>query len=63
MISFHFFFISAWRNIKIAREISSRQIYDDIVFEKAGKGPIPKTYKTNPLKSEHRDIILSRKRD
>ncbi|XP_011505129.1 PREDICTED: mitochondrial inner membrane protein OXA1L [Ceratosolen solmsi marchali] len=56
-------FRDSWMNIKMARELNTRQIYDEIVFEKAGRGPVPKTYKINPIKSEHRDIILSKKRD
>lgn len=45
------FYHSAWTNMKISREIEDRQRYDEISFKRAGKGPIPKTYKYDPTKA------------
>lgn len=36
--------------MKITREIEDRQRYDEISFKRAGKGPIPKTFKYDPTK-------------
>lgn len=40
----------SWTNIKISRELADRQRVDEILFTKAGKGPIQKTYKYDPTK-------------
>lgn len=44
------YFISAWQNMKITKEIEERQRLDEIRFSKAGKGPLVKTYKYDPTK-------------
>lgn len=36
--------------MKVAREVNARARYDELVFEKAGQGPVPKTYKLDPTK-------------
>lgn len=36
--------------MKVAREVNARAQYDEIVFQKAGMGPVPKTYKFDPTK-------------
>ncbi|MPC63126.1 Mitochondrial inner membrane protein OXA1L [Portunus trituberculatus] len=42
--------ITAWKNMKIAREIEERHKYDEIRFKKAGTGPIVRTYRHDPTK-------------
>ena len=50
--------------MKVAREMNARVMYDETVFEKAGKGPVPKTYKYDPTKQHPlTSAILSKKRD
>ncbi|ODN02278.1 Mitochondrial inner membrane protein OXA1L [Orchesella cincta] len=39
-----------WTNMKISNEIEQRQRYDEISFKRAGRGPIPKTFKYDPTK-------------
>ncbi|KAL7306392.1 hypothetical protein TKK_0001813 [Trichogramma kaykai] len=56
-------FKDSWTNMKVAREASARNIYDETVFEKAGKGPVPKTYKYDPTKPRNPNVFLSKKRD
>lgn len=46
----------SWTNMKITREMADRQRVDEMIFTKAGKGPVQKTYKydpTKPLQSLH----------
>lgn len=59
------FIILAWTNMKVAREVNSRAQYDELVFEKAGQGPVPKTYKFDPTKVMQlpSNAILSKKKD
>ncbi|XP_058464593.1 mitochondrial inner membrane protein OXA1L [Malaya genurostris] len=38
----------SWTNMKITRELQERARADEIVFQKAGKGPLVKTYKYDP---------------
>ncbi|KAM3965411.1 OXA1L mitochondrial inner membrane protein [Aphomia sociella] len=40
----------SWTNIKISRELADRQRVDELIFTKAGKGPVQKTYKYDPTK-------------
>ncbi|XP_053611858.1 mitochondrial inner membrane protein OXA1L [Plodia interpunctella] len=40
----------SWTNIKISRELADRQRADEIIFTRAGKGPLQKTYKYDPTK-------------
>lgn len=40
----------SWTNIKISRELAERQRIDEMIFTKAGKGPLQKTYKFDPTK-------------
>ncbi|XP_013183694.1 mitochondrial inner membrane protein OXA1L [Amyelois transitella] len=40
----------SWTNIKISRELADRQRADEIIFTRAGKGPLQKTYKQDPTK-------------
>jgi len=36
--------------MKITKELEDRDRYDEAMFNRAGKGPIPKTYKYDPTK-------------
>ncbi|XP_014219856.1 mitochondrial inner membrane protein OXA1L [Copidosoma floridanum] len=53
-------FKDSWRNIKVARDVGDREMYDSLVFTKAGKGPIPKTYKFDPTKPHPASIIQNK---
>ncbi|XP_052860283.1 mitochondrial inner membrane protein OXA1L [Anopheles cruzii] len=41
----------SWTNMKISRELEERARIDEIRFQKAGKGPLVKTYKYDPTAS------------
>ncbi|OXU26812.1 hypothetical protein TSAR_005043 [Trichomalopsis sarcophagae] len=57
-------FKDSWTNLKVARELTARDIYDENMFEKAGKGAVPKTFKYDPTKRHPvTNTILSKKRD
>jgi YidC/Oxa1 family membrane protein insertase len=40
----------SWTNMKISKELSERQRVDEMIFTRAGKGPLQKTYKYDPTK-------------
>ncbi|VVD02064.1 unnamed protein product [Leptidea sinapis] len=40
----------SWTNMKISRDLADRQRVDEMIFTKAGKGPLQKTYKFDPTK-------------
>ncbi|KAJ2949522.1 hypothetical protein O0L34_g15443 [Tuta absoluta] len=40
----------SWTNVKISKELAERQRLDELIFTKAGKGPLQKTYKYDPTK-------------
>nr|CAD7462100.1 unnamed protein product [Timema tahoe] len=40
----------AWTNMKITKELEDRQRVDEIKFQRAGRGPIQKTYKYDPTR-------------
>lgn len=40
----------SWTNMKITRELEERKRIDDIIFQRAAKGAIQKTYKYDPTK-------------
>ncbi|ENN72201.1 mitochondrial inner membrane protein OXA1L isoform X2 [Dendroctonus ponderosae] len=40
----------SWTNIKITRELEERRKLDELQFQRAGKGPVTKTYKYDPTK-------------
>lgn len=40
----------SWTNIKISKNLAERQRIDEMIFTKAGKGPLQKTYKFDPTK-------------
>lgn len=40
----------SWTNMKISKELAERQRVDEMIFTKAGKGPLQKTYKHDPTK-------------
>lgn len=42
--------------MKISKEIEDRQRYDELSFKRAGKGPIPKTFKYDPTKVSKESI-------
>lgn len=45
----------SWTNIKITQELEERSRLDEFQFQKAGKGPIVKTYKFDPTKVKAAD--------
>lgn len=47
--------------MKLAREMTDRQQLDRIQFNKAGRGPIEKTYAYNPIKEHLKKEILAKK--
>lgn len=40
----------SWTNLKITRELEERRRLDELQFQRAGKGPVVKTYKYDPTK-------------
>ncbi|CAG9864608.1 unnamed protein product [Phyllotreta striolata] len=40
----------SWENMKIAKELEERRKLDELYFQRAGRGPMVKTYKHNPTK-------------
>ncbi|XP_041980518.1 mitochondrial inner membrane protein OXA1L [Aricia agestis] len=40
----------SWTNMKLSRDLADRQRIDEMIFTKAGKGPIQKTFKYDPTK-------------
>lgn len=40
----------SWRNVQITKELEDRQRFDELQFQKAGRGPIVKTYKHDPTR-------------
>lgn len=40
----------SWTNIKITRDLEDRKRLDDLQFQRAGKGPMVKTFKYDPTK-------------
>ncbi|XP_049828225.1 mitochondrial inner membrane protein OXA1L isoform X1 [Schistocerca gregaria] len=43
-------FKESWRNVQITKELEDRQRFDEVQFQKAGRGPIVKTYKHDPTR-------------
>lgn len=41
---------TAWTNLKLSKELEERKRLDEIQFQRAGKGPVVKTYKYDPTK-------------
>lgn len=52
----------SWENIKISRELEERKRIDDIVFQKAAKGAIQKTYKYDPTKPRPSNVAFEAKK-
>jgi YidC/Oxa1 family membrane protein insertase len=52
----------SWTNMKITREIEERRRIDDIIFQKAAKGALQKTYKYDPTKAKPANAIEAKKR-
>lgn len=52
---FKMFFFLAWENIKITKQLEERKRLDELYFQRAGKGPIVKTYKYDPTKQASSD--------
>jgi hypothetical protein len=55
-------YVTAWTNMKITKELEDRQRFDEIQFQKSGRGPVPKTYKFDPTR-QSRDAVAAKKRD
>ncbi|KRT86216.1 hypothetical protein AMK59_2748 [Oryctes borbonicus] len=45
----------SWTNLKITRELEERRRLDELQFQRAGKGPVVKTYKYDPTKQTAKD--------
>ncbi|XP_012269063.2 mitochondrial inner membrane protein OXA1L [Athalia rosae] len=52
----------AWGNMKVVREVSDRGQMDHLQFERAGREPIPKTYKYDPTKQRPSITQIAAKR-
>lgn len=52
----------SWTNMKITRELEERRRVDDIVFQKAAKGAVQKTYKYDPTKPRPASAFETKKR-
>lgn len=52
----------SWTNMKITRELEERRRVDEIVFQRAAKGAIQKTYKYDPTKPRPANAMEARKR-
>nr|CAD7202441.1 unnamed protein product [Timema douglasi] len=55
----------SWTNLKITKELEERQRVDEIKFQRAGRGPIQKTYKYDPTQptSSKDPIVTAKNRD
>ncbi|KDR14241.1 mitochondrial inner membrane protein OXA1L [Zootermopsis nevadensis] len=58
----------SWTNMKITKELEDRHRYDELQFQRAGRGPIQKTYKYDPtqprsINSTGKDAIAAKKSD
>jgi len=47
--------------MKITKELEDRNRIDEIRFQKAGKGPLIKTYKYDPTKAKPINVIQAKK--
>ncbi|KXJ81786.1 hypothetical protein RP20_CCG017790 [Aedes albopictus] len=52
----------SWTNMKITRELEERARIDEITFQKAGKGPLVKTYKYDPTTPRPSSNTISAKK-
>lgn len=52
----------SWTNMKITRELEERKRIDEILFQKAAKGAIQKTYKYDPTKPKQVASFEAKKR-
>jgi YidC/Oxa1 family membrane protein insertase len=52
----------SWTNMKISRELEERRRVDEIMFQKAAKGAVQKTYKFDPTKPKPSLGIEAKKR-
>lgn len=52
----------SWTNMKITRELEERRRVDEIVFQKAAKGAVQKTYKYDPTKPRPASAMDAKKR-
>lgn len=51
--------ITALSNMKLSRELAERERVDAIQFQRAGTGPLVKTYKFDPTKVQKMPTVLS----
>jgi YidC/Oxa1 family membrane protein insertase len=54
--------------MKISKELEERQRFDEIQFQRAGRGPVQKTYKYDPTQPRKvinagKDTIAAKRRD
>lgn len=52
----------SWTNMKITRELEERKRVDDIIFQRAAKGAVIKTYKNDPTKPRSAASIQAKER-
>lgn len=54
--------VLAWTNLKISKQLAARERADAVQFNSAGKGPIVKTFKYDPLKQKKQSTVLTKGR-
>ncbi|KAF5288257.1 hypothetical protein FQA39_LY04025 [Lamprigera yunnana] len=52
----------SWTNAKITRQLEDRRRYDDLQFQRAGRGAVMKTFKYDPTKQLPPNAISAKKR-
>ncbi|KAF2899865.1 hypothetical protein ILUMI_06313 [Ignelater luminosus] len=52
----------SWTNVKLTRDLEERRRYDELQFQRAGKGPIVKTYKYDPTKQVNNPNVINAKK-
>ncbi|XP_012225133.1 mitochondrial inner membrane protein OXA1L [Linepithema humile] len=55
-------FKESWTNMKISRQLSERERADAVQFNSAGKGPLVKTFKYDPIKQKKQSTVLTKGR-
>lgn len=52
----------SWTNMKITRELEERRRIDEMMFQRAAKGAVQKTYKYDPTKQKPTAAVAAKKR-